>query len=396
MPTLSPAGRPGVSFVSIMGDGGPLMPKPKKKLLPKDFDALLKAGDMAALKAVFDACELDARGDPGKRTALAFLSCPDELTRWLVEKGADIEARDTYGCTPLHARSTSLGGDIATLLELGADIHATDQKGDTPLHKAARFANTAAVRQLLDLGARADALNATKMTPLAAGLQYCSNAQIAPMAAIAEQLLAAETPRKKGLGDLIMSAFSGKPLQPAGVTVEAQAFVQRIGKEFEFHRQGFNPDYVAETSAGLDRLYALFNVPPVPRRVVHDGRAPIVAKSPRWQDQHQELWVLLVPSNGAAATVQGEVIRITGRITSEVDHNGAVNWDAGYRKMGSAFLAHIASGVPLSDADRERAAQLVARVREQDGAGPDLCELAVRWVRLNPTPAPLAPPDHDR
>ena len=38
------------------------MAKAKKKLLPKDFDALLKGGDLAALKAVFDTCELDARG----------------------------------------------------------------------------------------------------------------------------------------------------------------------------------------------------------------------------------------------------------------------------------------------------------------------------------------------
>jgi hypothetical protein len=104
-----------------------------------------------------------------------------------------------------------------------------------------------------------------------------------------------------------------------------KAFVQRIGENFEFHRAGFNPESVEATSAALDRLYALFGVPPVPRRMMHDGRSPIVAKSARWQDQQQELWALLVPSNGPAATVQGEVIRIAGRVADEIDRNGGAN-----------------------------------------------------------------------
>src|SRR5688572_10451403 len=66
--------------------------KAKKKLLPKDFDALLEAGDLDTLKAVFDSCDVNARGGYTKQTALAFRGCPDELTRWLVEQGADLSA----------------------------------------------------------------------------------------------------------------------------------------------------------------------------------------------------------------------------------------------------------------------------------------------------------------
>jgi hypothetical protein len=367
----------------------------RKKFLPKDFDGLVKAGDITALKAVFDLCELDARGGPGKQTALAFLDCPDELTHWLVAQGADIEARDSYGRTPLHSRAATLQREINILLELGADIHAEDNQGNTPLHMAAKSANVEAVRHLLDRGARADVVNASNLTPLAAGLQYCSNAQITPMAIIAERLLEANG-RKKGLGDLIKSIFPGKRDTPAGVTAQMQAFVVRIGENFEFHRMGFNPDYLEATSAGLDRLYALFNVPPVARRVMHDGRDPIIAKSVRWQDQHRELWEWLVPSSGPALTVQGEVIRIAGRIADEVDRNGAVNWDADYRRMADAFLVHVGSGVPLPDAERERASRLVAKVTELDDAGGGFCELAVHWVKLNPSPAPLGSPDYER
>lgn len=372
------------------------MAKSKRKTLPKDFDALLKAGDLAALQAVFDTCEIDARGGYAKGTALAFHDCSGDLARWLVAHGADLEAKDTYGRTALHNRASSLFGDVETLLTLGADVHVQDNNGDTPLHHAAMFANLDAVRRLLERGARVEALNTAGQTPLEAGLQRCSNAQIAAMAAAAELLLAAEPPRKQGLGGLFKRAFAGKSGEQDRVTPQMQAFVQRIGENFEFHRQGFNPDYLEETSAGLDRLYALIDVAPVPRRTMHDGRAPILARSARWQDQHQELWEMLVPSRGAASTVQGEVIRIAGKVADEIDRNGGANWDADYRRMTRAFLAHVGAGAPLPEPDRERAAQLVAQVRDLDGAGAGLCELAVAWVRLNPTPVPLPAPDYDR
>lgn len=372
------------------------MAKAKRKLLPKDFDALLKAGDIAALKAVFDTCDFDARGGYSKHTALAFRDCPGELARWLVEQGADLEARDAYGRTPLHDHAASWQGQIEILIDLGADIQATDKDADTPLHKAAKSANAEAVRTLLGGGARADVHNASNLTPLAAGLQYCSNIQIEPMAVIAELLLAADEPRKKGLGDLVKRAFSSERTDRAPITPQMQGFVRRIGETFEFHRAGFNPDYLEATSAALDRLYVLFEVPPVPGRIMHDGSAPIIARSARWQDQHQELWALLVPSKGPASTVQGEVIRIAGRVADEVDRNGGANWDADYRKMTRAFLAHIGSGSPLPDAERDRAERLVSDMRDREGAGEGLCELAVQWVKFNPTPAPLSPPSYTR
>ncbi len=372
------------------------MPKAKKKLLPKDFDTLLKAGDLDALKAVFATCELDARGGYGKQTALAFRDCPDDLARWLVAQGADIEAANTYGRTPLHERAASWRGDIEVLLDLGADVHATDKDGDTPLHKAAKSASPASVRVLLTRGARADALNAANLTPLAAGLQYCSNTQIEGMATIAELLLAADPPRKRGLSDLIKGAFSGKGGDAGPVTPQMRAFVQRIGETFEFHRAGFNPEYLEATSVALDSLYAQFGITPVPRRLMHEGSAPIVAKSARWQDQHQELWVLLVPSSGAAATVQGEVIRIAGKVADEIDRNGGGNWDADYGKMTRAFLEHVGSGAPLPDAERAQAARAVADLKSRDGAGAELCELAVKWVKLNPAPVQLNAPGYTR
>lgn len=371
------------------------MPKAKKKRLPKNFNALLEADDIAALKAVFDTCDFDARGGYSKHTALAFGDCPDELARWLVGQGADIEARDVYGRTPLHDHAASRQGRIETLLDLGADIHATDKDADTPLHKASKSANVEAVRALLGRGARTDAVNASNLQPLAAGLQYCSNSQIEPMAAIAELLLAAGASRTEGHGDL-KPAFSDRHSDRAPSSPQLRGFVQRIGETFEFHRAGFNPDYLETTSAALDRLYELFGIPAVPRRVLHDGRTPIIAPSAPWQDQHQELWALLAPSKGPASSVQGEVIRITGRVADEINRNGGGNWDNEYGKMTRAFLTHIGSGSPLPEAERDRAKRLVAEVRSREGASRELCELAVQWVKLNPTPVPMSPPSYTR
>ncbi len=365
------------------------MAKAKKKLLPKDFDALLRDGDLEQLKAVFDQCQIDARRGYTKHTALACYDCPDDLARWLVEQGADIEARDTYGETPLHTRAGHWQGDIEVLLELGADVHARDSQNRTPLHSAARVGNVEGARLLLARGARADALDDRRLTPLALALAECNNARIKSAAAISALLLDVPAPRATGLRALagrLLGGGDGK----MPVTPDMKAAVQRIGTDFEFHRAGYNPEGIAATSAALDRLYELFGVSPVPRRVVHDSKTPIRAKAARWEDRHQELWALLVPSSGAAGTVQGEVIRISGRIGDEVDRNGGV------KKMGEAFLRHIGSGVPLPDDERAGAARAVSEVRRRDGATGELCKLAVDWVALNPQPVALPTPDYSR
>lgn len=372
------------------------MAKAKKKLLPKDFEVLLKAGDLAVLKAVFDDCLVDARGGVFKETAIAFNDCPDDLTRWLVEQGADLAAPDSYGDTPLHARAGHWQGRIEILLELGADVHHEAGGRGTPLHQAAQTGNGHTARLLLTHGASADARDAEGQTPLIRALSRCRNSDIEKVAAMAELLLDASSPPpppKRTLTDRLL----GRQPEPASrVTPEMQGHVHRIGTDFEFHRAGFNPDYVDETSAALERLYALFHVPPVPRRAMHDGKSPIAVTGARWEDHHQALWELLVPSSGAAATVQGEVIRISGRISDELDGNGGINWDVDYRKMADAFLAHMGAGKPLPDAALDEARSLIPELKAKRGDPVRLCALAVEWVGRNPKPIPLPPPDYRR
>jgi hypothetical protein len=348
------------------------MTKPKKKLLPKNFEELLKDRQASELQFIFETCDLNARGGYAKQTALAFDNCPDELAYWLVSQGADLSATDLWGQTALHTRSRSRWGRIEILLELGADVNSNSAMIGTPLHAAAVSYNAPNARLLIDHGAQVDARDRDGMTPLELALSQCNNINLEPMLPLAEQLLSAG----------------------ASLTPRMKTFVEEIGKRFEFHRSGFNVDYVDATSNALDRLYAIFDVTPVPRRTVHDGTSQISIKAGSWQDQHQSLWELLVPSSGHAATVQGEVIRASARIANELDGNGGINWNDNFRKMADAFLGNLKKGNPLSSSTLAEAEILVAQVKRKSGNLARMAQLAVEWVLQNPTPITLPRPDY--
>jgi len=339
----------------------------KKKTLPKDFEDLLDKGNLQELKEIFDKCEPDARGGYSKQTALAYDKCPHELAKWLVEQGADLQATDTWGNTPLHSRSRSIYGNIKSLLELGADVNNKSSSIGTPLHAAADSHNVENTMLLLAHGAQMDALNSGGFTPLEQALRTCNNI------------------------DIVRTAKLSGIYLDAGVQVTARMreFIVEIGKRFEFHRAGFNKESVEEVSNALQEIYSMFGVEPVAKRVLHDGRSPITTNAKSWQEQHQELWELLVPSSGAAETIQGEVIRITGRIAHELEGNGGINWDEDFKGMADAFLSFVGEGKQLPAAELKEAEEIVKAVKRKSGDTTRMCELGVKWVLGNPSPLRL-------
>ena len=351
----------------------------KKKTLPKNFNELIEKKDIEALKTVFETCELDARGGYGKTTALSFWGIPDELIHWLVQNGADLEAVDTYNRTALHQNAIMRTGKVSTLLELGANIHARDNYGDTPLHFAAGSGfNTDAVKKLIEYGAEISALNNYKQTPLERALIRANNIDLPNLAEISKILL-------KSNGE---------------ITQTMKDAVIRKGEDFEFHRENFNKDYLEETDNALNELYEMFHVPPVKRRILHNGVSPISVTGTTWEKQFEELWELLIPSKGSSKTIQGEVVRIAGKVRDEIYRNGGGNWNIDFKKMLDAFFIHLSSNNSLSAKELAKADLVIKDVRKNGDGEIDelnfLCELATKWVLANTTPILLSEPNYKR
>jgi ankyrin repeat protein len=76
----------------------------------------------------------------------------------LLTAGADVNAKDSKGETPLHwACRNGRVQIVKELLEHGADIEAKDNDGDTPLHWACCSGRLAVVNELLSRGANVEA-----------------------------------------------------------------------------------------------------------------------------------------------------------------------------------------------------------------------------------------------
>ena len=340
----------------------------KKKTLPANFEELLEAKDLEALKAVFNECELNAYDRRSfNKPALSFYDVPLELMDWLIAQGADINVKDEYDRTPLHYHAQVNDIERVTLLlEKGADVEAIAEYDETPLHAAGYYPEVTAL--LIAKGANVKAKDDMKHNPMEAMLYSVQSIDIPKAAKTAELYL------KAGL----------KP------TKFAKEQITRIGEDFEFHRNNFNPEYLEETDAGLQQLYKLFGVPPVPRRIQHDGKSPIVLTGNTWEARYEQAWTLLVPSNGSATTVQGEVVRIAGRVNDELLRNAMGNWDKEYRKMLTAISGYLQQGNPLSESELAEVADIQKHILDDDGSGTHrLCELATAWVVQNPQPIAL-------
>jgi hypothetical protein len=350
----------------------------RRKTLPKNFEELIEAANIDDLIAVFEKCELNATGGYAKETALSFFNVPEELVRWLVANGADINVADVYNKTPLHQNAMRRNGNVAVFLEVGANIEAKDKNGNTPLHMAAGSAFNSKTVQLLVLkGADVNSKNDQGETPLFFALKRANNIDIVNLVVISNILFE----------------------QGMLVTEEMQKAVIDIGENFEFHRGNFNKEYLPATDAALSQLYQKFNVPPVKKRQLHDGVSPIIVVATKWEDRYSALWDLLIPSNGPAKTVQGEVIRITGRVRDEIYRNGGANWDSDFKKMLDALIIHLGLGMSLNEPLLNEASAIAREVR-RSGNGDDelsrLCELATVWVMANPTPIALNKLDYKR
>lgn len=99
-----------------------------------------------------------------------------DVVRKLIGMDADVRARNRRGAEPLHAAAVGISGSrswnppaqvatIACLIEAGADPNAIDKTGVTPLHRAVRTRCAATVRALIEGGADVRRENKNGSTP---------------------------------------------------------------------------------------------------------------------------------------------------------------------------------------------------------------------------------------
>lgn len=106
-----------------------------------------------------------------------------DVAHVLLENGADVNAKHKDGGNPLHWAAMRGCGDVAqVLLENGADINAKNDDGLTPLHLAADCDKADVARVLLKNGADVNVKNKDGNTPLHfAAESYPSGADVAAL-----------------------------------------------------------------------------------------------------------------------------------------------------------------------------------------------------------------------
>ncbi len=147
---------------------------------------------------------------PVGRTALHCIAprLDVEMLRWLLERGANPDARDLDGATPLHHAAffpapadIFEGRDVESalhpLLESTSDINAVNNIGQTPLHIAALWADPWLIKALLDAGADPLAMDRAGYSPVC----YSAGGEYARLRTPAESLAVIAVFRDNGFTD---------------------------------------------------------------------------------------------------------------------------------------------------------------------------------------------------
>lgn len=121
------------------------------------------------------------------------------------------------------------------------------------------------------------------------------------------------------------------------------------------------------------------------------------AKPRNWKKEHERLWSELVPQSGQAETLQGELIRISGKLTDQAFRNGNMNWDADHERMWRFVGLHLDDPSTFSEAERNlirvKIQEIIRDNETPDVSGDGCCyyiinEKVVDWCMAHSTPIP--------
>ncbi|VDP70269.1 unnamed protein product [Echinostoma caproni] len=116
-----------------------------------------KRGDLLKLQRLITPANINCRDTQGRNSAPLHLAAGYnnvEVVQFLLETGADVNAKDKGGLIPLHNASSYGHVDVAALLiRYGTSVNSVDKWGYTPLHEAAQKGRTQLCALLLAHGA---------------------------------------------------------------------------------------------------------------------------------------------------------------------------------------------------------------------------------------------------
>ena len=146
-------------------------PMPELLRAAKTCDLPLLTQLLAAAVPACDVNEQDVAAGGERALHLAAEEGHAEAVALLLDRKADVQARNNDGWSALHSAAQSEAASstdtVALLLSRGADLHATSlSTASTPLHMAAFNGRLGATKALLARGADAHAADAHGCTPL--------------------------------------------------------------------------------------------------------------------------------------------------------------------------------------------------------------------------------------
>lgn len=137
------------------------------------FINAIKKDDIITVKALIAAgADVNAKDKIGETPLhIAAVRGYQEITTLLIAQGANVNAKDEHGLTPLHAAAWSGHKEtVALLISNGSEINAKGEDGVTPLHVSALSGSHKTMAFIINNGADIDARNKNGMTPLHAAV----------------------------------------------------------------------------------------------------------------------------------------------------------------------------------------------------------------------------------
>jgi len=114
-----------------------------------------------------------------------------------------------------------------------------------------------------------------------------------------------------------------------------------------------------------------------------------------WKKEHARLWKALVPAGGQADTLQGELVRIAGKLTDQAFRNGNMNWDDEHEYLWR-FIGEKIGNDPIFSAteqnDIRQKIEIIIRDQECPNLNRDsnpyyfIGEKVVDWCIAHPEP----------